>query len=189
MRSAVPLFKSIQKKVDRINLIFREGLTGVRVIRAFRQEKREQDCFKKANEDYPQVGIKAYTLISIMMPIMTLVLSLTNVGIIMIGANLIANKTMEVGNLIALMTYASQILFSFMQLTMLFVVIPRVSASAARINAVLHTKPSITDPEKSETKTFAADAPVSLNFDKVTFKYKNAENSFFLLQNLSKIVN
>ena len=179
MRSAVPLFKSIQKKVDRINLIFREGLTSVRVIRAFRQEKREQDRFKKANDDYTQVGIKAYTLMSIMMPIMTLVLSLTNVGIIMIGANLIANKTMEVGNLIALMTYALQILFSFMQLTMLFVVIPRVSASAARINAVLHTKPSITDPEKSETKTFAADAPVSLNFDKVTFKYKNAENSFF----------
>lgn len=152
MRSAVPLFKSIQKKVDRINLIFREGLTSVRVIRAFRQEKREQDRFKKANEDYTQVGIKAYTLMSIMMPIMTLVLSLTNVGIITIGANLIANKTIEVGNLIAFMTYASQILFSFMQLTMLFVVIPRASASAARINAVLHTKPSITDPEKSKTK-------------------------------------
>lgn len=89
---------------------------------------------------------------SIMMPIMTLVLSLTNVGIITIGANLIANKTIEVGNLIAFMTYALQILFSFMQLTMLFVVILRASASAARINAVLYTKPSITDPEKSKTK-------------------------------------
>lgn len=85
MHFAMPLFKSIQQKTDRINLIFREGLTGVRVIRAFRQDQREQDRFAGANLDYSKIGIKAYTIISLMQPAVTLVLSLTNVGIVFSG--------------------------------------------------------------------------------------------------------
>ena len=99
MHFAMPLFKSIQQKTDRINLIFREGLTGVRVIRAFRQDQREQDRFAGANLDYTKIGIKAYTIISLMQPAVTLVLSLTNVGIVFLGSRLISGRIMEIGSL------------------------------------------------------------------------------------------
>lgn len=151
MYFAVPLFKSIQFKTDRINLIFREGLTGVRVIRAFRQDRREQKRFKEANTDYTDTAIKAYTLVSFLFPVMTLILSLTNVGIILLGSHLIANMTMQVGNLIAFMTYATQIMISFMMLSMVFVFVPRASASAARVNAVLEHQPSVEDLPVKET--------------------------------------
>lgn len=175
MYFAVPLFKSIQTKTDRINLIFREGLTGVRVIRAFRQDDREQKRFKDANADYTNTGIKAYTLVSFLFPVMTLILSLTNVGIILLGSRLIANMTMQVGNLIAFMTYATQIMISFMMLSMVFVFVPRASASAARVNAVLEHQPSVEDLPQKEQDHFAKDQPASLSFDHVNFRYSGAE--------------
>lgn len=175
MYFAVPLFKSIQKKTDKINLVFREGLTGVRVIRAFRQEQREQDRFKAANEDYTQTGIKAFTLVSFLFPVMTLILSLTNVGIILLGSHLIANMTMQVGNLIAFMTYATQIMISFMMLSMVFVFVPRASASASRVNAVLDMPISVADlPADKQVKIDPAH-PASLSFDHVDFRYDGAE--------------
>ena len=175
MYFAVPLFKGIQKKTDKINLVFREGLTGVRVIRAFRQEQREQDRFKAANEDYTQTGIKAFTLVSFLFPVMTLILSLTNVGIILLGSHLIANMTMQVGNLIAFMTYATQIMISFMMLSMVFVFVPRASASASRVNAVLDTPISVADlPADQQVKIDPAH-PASLQFDHVDFRYDGAE--------------
>lgn len=103
MHFAMPLFKSIQQKTDRINLIFREGLTGVWVIRAFRQDQREQDRFAGANLDYTK---KAYTIISLMQPAVTLVLSLTNVGIVFLGSRLISGRIMEIGSLLTFLTYA-----------------------------------------------------------------------------------
>lgn len=175
MYFAVPLFKSIQKKTDRINLIFREGLTGVRVIRAFREEKREQDRFKAANHDYTQTGIKAFTLVSFLFPVMTLILSLTNVGIIIIGSHLIANMTMQVGNLIAFMTYATQIMMSFMMLSMIFVFVPRASASASRVNAVLEKPISVADVPKNEQVKIDLHQPASLDFAHVNFRYEGAE--------------
>lgn len=175
MYFAVPLFKSIQTKTDRINLIFREGLTGVRVIRAFRQDDREQKRFKDANADYTNTGIKAYTLVSFLFPVMTLILSLTNVGIILLGSRLIANMTMQVGNLIAFMTYATQIMISFMMLSMVFVFVPRASASAARVNAVLEHQPSVEDLPQEEQDHFVKDQPASLSFDHVNFRYSGAE--------------
>ena len=183
MALAVPLFKSIQAKTDRINLIFREGLTGVRVIRAFRQDQREQDRFQKANNDYTTTGIKAFTLVSFLFPVMTLILSLTNVGIIMMGSHLIANMTMQVGNLIAFLTYATQIMISFMMLGMIFVFIPRASASAARINKVLDHKPSVADLPVDQQTHIAKDAPASLDFTNVNFRYAGAEK--LALQNLN----
>ena len=161
MYFAVPLFKSIQFKTDRINLIFREGLTGVRVIRAFRQDRREQKRFKEANTDYTDTAIKAYTLVSFLFPVMTLILSLTNVGIILLGSHLIANMTMQVGNLIAFMTYATQIMISFMMLSMVFVFVPRASASAARVNAVLEHQPSVEDLPVKDREHLAEDASAS----------------------------
>ncbi|WP_283587261.1 ABC transporter ATP-binding protein [Limosilactobacillus viscerum] len=175
MYFAVPLFKSIQKKTDRINLIFREGLTGVRVIRAFREEQREQGRFKVANHDYTQTGIKAFTLVSFLFPVMTLILSLTNVGIILLGSRLIAGMTMQVGNLIAFLTYATQIMISFMMLSMIFVFVPRASASAARVNAVLEQPISVDDAPADQQVKIAAGQPASLKFDHVDFRYQGAE--------------
>lgn len=173
MYFAIPLFKSIQKKTDQINLVFREGLTGVRVIRAFNQEKREQSRFQRANDDYTNTGIKAYTIVSFLFPIMTLVLSLTNIGIIWLGAHLIAQMSMQVGNLIAFMTYSTQILISFMMLSMVFVFIPRASASAKRVNDVLGQEEVIADPQNPVKLTDASEA--SLSFENVDFRYSGAE--------------
>lgn len=175
MYFAVPLFKSIQKKTDRINLIFREGLTGVRVIRAFRQDDREQKRFKAANEDYTQTGIKVFTIVSAMFPVVTLILGMTNVGIILIGGHLIANMSMQVGDLIAFMTYATQIMISFMMLSMIFVFVPRASASAARVNAVLDQEISIHDAPSAEQAKIDSKHPASLEFKDVDFRFNGAE--------------
>ncbi|TLQ05332.1 ABC transporter ATP-binding protein [Pediococcus stilesii] len=170
---AVPLFKSLQKKIDRINLVFREGLTGVRVIRAFNQDQFEQDRFADANHDYMKTGIKVFTITSFMFPVMTLIMSGTNIGIVWYGAHLIADQTMQVGNLVAFMTYATQILMSFMMLSMVFVSIPRASASAVRINDVLSAKNSVED--LSNVDKLPAMSKTELEYDNVSFRYPGAE--------------
>ena len=175
MYFAVPLFKSIQKKTDRINLIFREGLTGVRVIRAFRQEEREQNRFKKANEDYTQTGIKAFTIVSTLFPVVTLILGMTNVAIILLGGHLVANMSMQVGDLIAFMTYATQIMISFMLLSMIFVFVPRASASATRVNAVLDQPISIHNAPEKDQEKISINQPASLEFKNVDFRFHGAE--------------
>ena len=182
MYFAVPLFQKLQKQIDRINLIFREGLTGVRVIRAFRQDKFEQERFDRANKDYTETGIKVFSIVSLMFPIMTLVLNVTNMGIIWFGAKLIANHEMQVGNLVAFMTYASMILFSFMMLSMIFVLVPRAEAAAKRINAVLEIEDSINDTE-SEIGRDSDKIQASLEFKNVSFRYRGAED--LALDNLS----
>ncbi|WP_025024273.1 ABC transporter ATP-binding protein [Companilactobacillus nodensis] len=169
---AVPLFKAMQKKTDRLNLIFREGFTGVRVIRAFRQDAFEQDRFKDANADYTGNAIKVFTIVALMFPIVTLVMSGTNVGITWLGAKYIANQSMQVGNLIAFMTYAMQILMSFMILSLVFVFVPRASASAARIQEVFATESTIDTVAKPAK---IKDEP-SLGFSDVNFRYTGAEN-------------
>ena len=175
MYFAVPLFNSIQKKTDRINLIFREGLTGVRVIRAFRQEEREQNRFKKANEDYTQTGIKAFTIVSTLFPVVTLILGMTNVAIILLGGHLVANMSMQVGDLIAFMTYATQIMISFMMLSMIFVFVPRASASATRVNAVLDQPISIHNAPEKDQEKISINQPASLEFKNVDFRFHGAE--------------
>ena len=182
MYFAVPLFQKLQKQIDRINLIFREGLTGVRVIRAFRQDKFEQERFDRANKDYTETGIKVFSIVSLMFPIMTLVLNVTNMGIIWFGARLIASHEMQVGNLVAFMTYASMILFSFMMLSMIFVLVPRAEAAAKRINTVLEIENSINDVE-SEIGRDSDKLQASLEFKNVSFRYRGAED--LALDNLS----
>ena len=172
MSLAGPLFSSLQKKIDRINLVFREGLTGVRVVRAFRQDNFEQTRFEDANKSYTNTAIKAFSLVSLMFPVMTLILNGTNIGIIWIGANLIAKQSMEVGNLVSFMTYAAMILFSFMMLSMVFVFIPRAQAAAVRIQEVLDTEYSIKeDPQP----TVLNNSEISLEFKNVNFRYAHAE--------------
>lgn len=173
MYFATPLFKSLQKKTDNLNLIFREGLTGVRVIRAFRQDKFEQDRFDGANVDYTSTAKKVFTLVGLMFPVMTLIMSFTNVGITWNGAHLIGSMDMQVGNLIAFMTYATQILMSFMMLSTVFFLIPRAQASATRIREVLETTNEIKNAPNP--KPLDNDQELSLNFKDVEFSYQKAE--------------
>lgn len=174
MYFAVPLFKSIQKKTDRLNLVFREGLTGVRVIRAFDKTRFEENRFDLANKDYTNTAIKVNTIVALMMPMMTLIMSGTNVAITWFGGHYIADMTLEVGNLIAFMTYAMQILISFMMLSAIFIMVPRAQASADRINEVLDEKIGIHDPENPKTVSFAG-KNATLAFNHVNYRYHGAE--------------
>ncbi|GAF41563.1 hypothetical protein FC83_GL002625 [Agrilactobacillus composti DSM 18527 = JCM 14202] len=169
---AVPLFKKMQKLTDALNLVFREGLTGVRVIRAFRRDKFELNRFDTANANYTNNALRVYSIVAGMIPLMTLIMSGTNVGITWMGANLIANQTTQTGNMIAFMTYAMQILFSFMMLSMVFVFVPRAQAAAVRINEVLNLETKITDPAKPLPLTAEH---ISLKFDHVNYRYRSAE--------------
>ena len=175
MRFAVPYFKSMQRKTDRLNLVFREGLTGVRVVRAFRKDKHEQNRFDEANKDYADTAIKAFTYMAFLMPAMTVVVSITNIMIIWFGGDLISTGQMEVGNLVTFMTYAMQILISVMQVAFIFMFIPRGQVSAARINEVLNLKSTIKDP--SVAQTVAGQSEVSFEFNHVHFRYTGAEKS------------
>lgn len=174
MYFAVPLFKSMQKKTDRLNLVFREGLTGVRVIRAFDKARFEENRFDLANKDYTNTAIKVNTIVALMMPMMTLIMSGTNVAITWFGGHYIADMTLEVGNLIAFMTYAMQILISFMMLSAIFIMVPRAQASADRINEVLDEKIGIHDPENPKTVSFAG-KNATLAFNHVNYRYHGAE--------------
>ncbi|MCI2170730.1 ABC transporter ATP-binding protein [Schleiferilactobacillus perolens] len=170
---AVPLFKKMQTKTDRLNLIFREGLTGVRVIRAFRRDAFEQNRFDVANKDYTQNARRVFSIIAVLFPLVTLIMSGTNIGIVWFGAQRIASQSMETGNMIAFITYAMQILMSFMMLAMVFFFVPRAQASATRINQVLDAKTTLTSPTQTEEQKSAT---ASLDFNNVQFRYAQAEN-------------
>ncbi|MBO0432125.1 ABC transporter ATP-binding protein [Enterococcus sp. DIV0660C] len=174
MYFAVPLFKSMQKKTDRLNLVFREGLTGVRVIRAFDKTKFEENRFDLANKDYTNTAIRVNSIVALMMPLMTLIMSGTNVAITWFGGHYIAEMSLEVGNLIAFMTYAMQILISFMMLSMIFIMVPRAQASADRINEVLDEDIDITDPKNPKEVTLAGKS-ATLDFNHVDYRYRGAE--------------
>jgi ATP-binding cassette, subfamily B, multidrug efflux pump len=168
MAFAGPLFKKLQGQTDKLNLVFREGLTGVRVIRAFKRDEYEQNRFDKYNQKYAKTGIHVFMLVSLMFPLMTFILSATNVGIVWFGAKMIAHNGLAVGNLVSFMTYATQIMISFMMLSMLFVFIPRAQASASRINEVLNVQDSIVDGDNPEAVN---NTQRSLEFKHVDFKY------------------
>ena len=173
MYFAVPLFKVMQKKIDRLNLVFREGLTGVRVIRAFRRDDWEQKRFDIANQDYTHNAQKAFSIIATMYPLIILVMSGMNISITWLGAKYIAQRSMEVGDLIAFMTYAVQILMSCMMLSMIFVFVPRAQASATRINTILKMKSEL--KENTQEKKLDQSA-AALEFSQVSFSYQGAES-------------
>ena len=171
---ATPLFKSLQKKTDDINLVFREGLTGVRVIRAFRQDDFEQQRFAKANKNYTQTARKVFSIVALMYPLMTLIMSGTNIGITWQAAHLIGNRQMEIGNLVAFITYAMQILMSFMMLSMVFFLVPRAQASAVRINQILDSSSNLKEPT-NPTPIPSETTNLGLQFDHVKFFYGKAK--------------
>lgn len=176
----IPLFRVMQGKLDRLNLVLRENLIGIRVVRAFNRTEHERERFGTANEDLTATAIKVTRIMSIMFPIMLLLLNLTIVAIMWFGSIRIDSGSMQVGDLIAFIQYASQILFSLTMVSMMFMMIPRASASAVRINEVLLTTPVIVDTPGAGRKDKDKS---SVRFDNVTFSYPGAEQP--ALRNIS----
>src|SRR5256885_488308 len=147
MRVAIPLFRVMQSKLDRLNLILDEGLSGVRVIRAFDRLDHEKERFDVANNDLKNVGIRVNRIVAFMMPMMMLVFNLTSIAILWFGSIRINNGDMQIGALLAFLQYSTLILFSLLMLSMMFIMLPRAAASADRINEVLALEPEINDAE------------------------------------------
>lgn len=167
----VPLFGKVQKRLDRLNLVLRENLTGIRVIRAFNRERDEQVRLTKANADLTEVSIKVNKIMAFLMPVMMLVMNLTVVGVIWFGGIRIDNGGMQIGDLMAFIQYVMQIMFALVMASVMFVMIPRAAVSAKRINEVLEMTPTMTD---EGTQTADRDKG-TLVFDRVTFRYPGAE--------------
>lgn len=168
----MPLFKSMQTKLDKLNQVVRENLTGIRVIRAFNRIDHEKERFVEANYDLTSTAIKVNKIMAALLPIMMLIMNLTSISIVWFGGIRIDNGNMQVGDMMAFIQYAMQIMFSLIMLSMMFVLIPRAEASAVRINEVLEIVPEIEDPK--ETKN-AEGKKGFLEFKDVTFSYPGAE--------------
>ncbi|MDF2530925.1 MAG: ABC-type multidrug transport system, ATPase and permease component, partial [Clostridia bacterium] len=145
---AMPKFKIIQKLIDRLNLVTRENLTGMMVIRAFNTQAFEERRFDKANKDLTNTNLFVNRVMVFMMPAMMLIMNGVTLLIVWVGARQIADSAMQVGDMMAFMQYAMQILFSFLMLSMMFIMIPRASVSAQRVAEVLETKPTIVNPKQ-----------------------------------------
>ena len=176
----VPLFRSIQKKLDRLNLILRESLTGIRVIRAFNKEDHERERFEEANTDLTQTSIKVFRIMSVMFPMMMLIMNMASVVIIWFGSHRVDAGAIQVGDMMAFSQYVMMVMFSVMMATMLFVMLPRASASADRVQEVLNLKNDITDPDQPKT---SGDIRGHVTFKNVSFRYKGAEKP--VLKNIS----
>ncbi len=172
MRVAIPLFTVMQSKLDKLNLILDEGLSGVRVIRAFDRSDHEKARFDIANSDLRDVAIKVNRIVAFMMPMMMLIFNLTSIAILWFGSIRINNGDMQIGALIAFLQYSVQILFSLLMLSMMFIMLPRAAASADRINEVLALEPEINDAEKVKDTDVGQGY---VTFEHVTFSYPGAE--------------
>jgi ATP-binding cassette subfamily B protein len=173
LRSALPLFKSMQKKIDRINQVTREMLSGVRVIRAFDRTRYEEERFDIANDDLTATTLKVNRLFALMLPMLTLILNLSTVAIMWFGSIQVADHGMPIGDLTAFLTYIVQILMAVLMATIMFVMVPRAAASAERIQQVLDAEPSVVDPAVPAT-----DVPARglVEFQDVEFRYPGAED-------------
>lgn len=179
-RKGLPLFRVIQKKLDKLNLVLREGLTGIRVIRSFNRLEHEQGRFVEANRDLTETSVKVNQIMALLMPLMMLIMNFSSIAIIWFGGIRISEEHMAVGDLMAFLQYAMQIMFSLLMLSMMFVMVPRASASAVRINDVLLQDAVIKDPAKPASKSGRhGDGKTisggTVEFDNVTFSYPGAE--------------
>src|SRR5579859_3931245 len=172
MLNAIPLFRAMQVKLDKLNLVLDEGLTGVRVVRAFDRQRYEERRFDEANLELTAIAIRVNRLIASLMPIMMLCLNLSSIAILWFGANRINNGQMQLGALIAFLQYAMQILFALLMVSMMFIMLPRAAASADRINEVLDIRPEIRDADQVRR---ADEQRGYVEFEDVTFSYPGAE--------------
>lgn len=178
VRKAVPLFQSMQVKLDRINQVLREKLSGVRVIRAFVRTQFEEQRFDEANVDLMQVGLRVQRLFAIMMPGIFLIFNLSTVAIMYFGGRRVGSGEMPIGNLTAFIAYVMQILMSVMMATMMMAMVPRASASAERIRQVLDVAPGIVDPELPRLPDLSdrMRGRGVVEFKDVEFRYPGAED-------------
>lgn len=176
----MPKFKIVQKMVDRLNLVSREILTGLQVIRAFGTERYEEERFDKANKDLTRLNLFVNRAMTFMMPVMMLVMNGISVLIVWTGAHSVNDGTMQVGDMMAFIQYTMQIIMSFLMICMISVMLPRAAVSAERVDEVLRSSTSISDPKKPEK---VGDCRGEICFDHVSFRYPGAEED--VLQDLS----
>ncbi len=178
--AVVPYFMKMQKKIDRLNLVLRESLTGIRVIRAFNKMSHEKERFHDANKDLTDTAIRVNKIMAAMQPIMMLVFNGTTIAIIWFGGLSIAKNQIEIGDMMAFMQYTMQILFSVIMVAVMFVMIPRAQASAVRINEIFDIKTEIKEPS---TGAESENKQASVQFKNVTFSYPGSDES--VLKNIS----
>jgi ATP-binding cassette subfamily B protein len=173
MKRAIPLFQAMQVKIDRINLVMRETLAGVRVIRAFVRTEHEEQRFDAASRDLMDVGLRVNRLFAITMPALMLIMNLSTVAVLWLGAYRVDSGAMPIGNLTAFIQYITQILFAIMMAVIMFVMVPRAAVSAGRIDEVLAMEPSIWDPPTPVSPAHTG----HVEFRDVEFRYPGAEEA------------
>ncbi len=178
---AVPKFKIIQKLIDRVNLVTREILSGLMVIRAFNTQQHEENKFDVANTDLTKVNLFINRVIILLMPLLNIIMNIVMITIIWVGAYQVDAGTTQVGDMMAFTQYTMQIISAFLMVGMVFVMLPRAIASAQRINEVLDTEPIIKDPKESQP--FKGNLKGQVEFKNVSFRYPNAEDD--MLKNLT----
>lgn len=169
----LPKFRILQQLVDKLNLVTRENLTGFRVVRAFNNESVEEAKFDAANKDLMKLNLFVNRLMIILQPFMMFIMNIAIVAIVWFGAHLVSDGTVEIGNMMAFMQYAMQVIMSFLMISIIFIMIPRASVSAKRVSEVIETEVSIRDPKKP--RQLAKDGHGRIEFRDVTFTYPQAD--------------
>ncbi len=178
---ALPKFKSIQKLIDRLNLVTRESLSGMMVIRAFNMQSFEEKRFEKANRDLTDTMLFINRVMVVMMPVMMLVMNGTMLLIIWVGSHAVARSQIQVGDMMAYMQYTMQIVFAFLMMSMMFITLPRAAVSGDRVADVLETEPAIKDP--AQPRQFPTPFRGKIEFRDVSFRYPGAEED--ILHNIN----
>lgn len=171
---ALPKFKLLQKMVDKLNLVTRENLTGLRVVRAFNNEAVEEKKFDDSNRELMKLNLFVNRLMIILQPFMMLIMNTALVAVIWFGAHLVGDGTIEIGNMMAFMQYAMQVIMSFLMISIIFIMIPRAAVSGKRVSEVIETEPTIHDP--SDPKKPAENGRGRVEFRDVTFTYPGADS-------------
>lgn len=172
---AMPKVTIVQSLIDKLNLVSREILTGIPVIRAFSREKHEEERFEEANAKLTKTNLFVNRCMMLMMPTMMIIMNGVSVLIVYFGAHAVDNGTMQVGNIMAIIQYAMQIIMAFLMITAMSIMLPRANVSAHRINEVLKTESSIIDPEQPVKPS--QDEMGTVEFDHVTFAYPDADGN------------
>jgi len=180
---AIPKFKIVQKLVDKVNLVTREILSGLMVIRAFNTQKHEEEKFDIANKDLTKTNLFINRVVVLLMPAMMLIMNVVMITIVWIGAHQVDTGSVQVGDMMAFMQYSMQIIMSFLMVSMVFIMLPRAIVSVQRINEVLETEPVINDPKNPQK--FNGDLKGQIEFQKVSFRYPSAEDD--VLKNINFI--
>lgn len=171
IKKGFPLFTAVQKRLDRLNAVIQENLTGIRVVKAYVRSEKEKERFKEANRQFRDINVKAFRTVILTMPVMMLIINLSIVAILWFGGIQVSNNAMEVGQIMAFITYMTQILFSLLMVSFVLIMISRAKASADRINEVLETRVDIEDSPG------AIDMPIAegrVEFKNVSFSYEGA---------------